>query len=157
MPDYKEIKTTRLSGGLTLGEILYISLKNVYLSVYVWANSADPIIAWMRHRCWCYYWYLLPVGQFFSVCLCAFNSNGSFDIFIIWLSELTVHSTFFFSKDNTSDFKSLLLRHKASACLLPCLLWAKDKNILLESHLQVAAGWSWLYSIPITRVLWPPP
>ena len=66
---------------------------------------------------------------------------------------------FFFSffKHNSTDFESLLLRHKASACLRPCLFWAKDKNILLESHLEVEAAWSWLYSIPITGVLWPPP
>lgn len=58
-----------------------------------------------------------------------------------WARRKTPTIIYFFSSTRDSaDFKSLLLRHKASACLLSCLFWAKDKNILLESHLEVEAG-----------------
>ena len=163
---YQRHKQPELSAGQTLRVRLFIyflvhvgrywTLPRIFCRKYCKIYSVNPNYSLdQTPLLLSYFWKQLSV-LFLSVRLCAFSSQCCSDTFIIWLSELQAHSTFFL-KDNIADFKSLLLRHKESACLLPCLFWAKDKNILLESHLALAAGWSRLYSIPITRVLWPPP
>lgn len=140
----------------------YVSLINLYLSIHAGRQLYILSFTWIKdHNCNLkkhlktnplqeYVWAeLLSEVCVRSVCFQQICYLWCFHYMSEWTSgELykNAHSTP--PKHNSADFKTFLLRHRASACLLSCLFWAQDKNILLESHLKAEAAWWWLYSNP---------